>query len=563
MTKRIFTIVTTMLILMLFAPLKAFAIDFIIPESTIDVSLLPNGDVNVHETHSYDFDDDFNGLTRMLYATEGTEISDFEATENGQPLEVEQDEALYKIMRPGSYEPVTVDLTYVIHGGVELYQDVADFQWAFFDADNEVPYENLTITIHPPEETNDVIAYGSDKSFGTETIQENGSVQFAIGEVPDGSKGDIRVAYAPELFPDATGRSEQIKADILAHEQEGKDEAAAYASMQDRLSSFAIFFIPIAALVLLLLIVFSYLKSRSVYKSFERATNSFSTIPKQKLSMLATILFTRLTLTPEAMAAGLLDLIRQGYVKEHDKNQFTLLHRKGANKHEQILIEWLFDTIGSKNEFSLQELEAYAKNKKNHEAYQKYDQKWREAIREEVKEANLHQNKTSHRLIVGLSSLLLIPLFILFPLYGLPMWLFFTILIFIGLVGYACFYRPRTEEGARIAYDWNTYQKRTAELSVEEMTKWKQDDLMRAIIFGIGTGNKKLQDKNNALEDVFKKQPLATTAYSFDVSTFIALSVITSSSVNTANSQASPSSSQSGGSPGGGVGGSGGGSGAF
>ncbi|MDQ0207696.1 DUF2207 domain-containing protein [Alkalicoccobacillus murimartini] len=563
MFKQLTSLTLVLLVGILLLPPKAYAIDFTIPETTIDATLLSNGDVEVHETHSYDFDDDFNGLTRSIYIKEGDEIVDFEASENGQSLEVEQDEALYRIMRPGSYEPVTVDLSYTIKDGVDVYQDVAEFHWGFFDSSNEVPYEDMTITIHPPEDTDDVIAYGMDTSFATESIQSDGSVQFAIGNVSDDSNGNITVAYPPELFPEATSSDEQKRDELLAQEQEGIDEAAAYASMQDRLSTFAVFFIPIAGFVLLLLIVLSSLKTRSMYKSFDRVTESVSTIPKQKLSMLATILFTRLTLPAEAMAAGLLDLIRQGYVKEHDKNQFTLLHRKGANEHEQILIEWLFDTIGQNNEFSLQELEEYAKNKKNHEAYQKYDQKWRQAIQKEVKEANLHQNKTAYRLTVGLSSLLLIPLIVLFPLYGLPMWLLFTILLFVGFVSYACFYHPRTEEGARIAHEWNIYRKKTAELSVEEMTKWKQDDLMRAIIFGIGTGDKKLKDKNNALEDVFKTQPSTTMAYSFDVTTFLALSVITSSSVNTANSQASPSSSQSGGSPGGGAGGSGGGSGAF
>lgn len=545
---------------------KAFAIDFTIEKSTIDAKLLDNGDVEVVETHLYDFDDDFEGLTRTLYSKEGTDIVDFQATENDQPLEVEREDAMYKIYRSGSYESVQVELTYRIEQGVQVYEDMADFLWPFIDSSGETPYEQMTITIDPPEETQDVIAFGADQSFEKENIQPDGSVVFELGRVPDGTNGDIRVAYPAELFPAANASPESIRDDILASEQEGKDEAIAFQNRQDSLSTFATIFVPIVTLILLILMTSSYLKANRLYKSFDQETERFITIPKQRLSMLATISFTRShMLPPEAMAAGLLDLVRQGYVKEHETNHFTLIHQEGANKHEQLLIGWLFEQVGDGKSFSLQQLEEFAKDKQNHEKYQNYDQKWKEAIRQEVKDAKLHQNKTAYRLLIGLSSLLLIPLLIVFPMHELWMWFTFTIILFLGYVGYASFYHPRTEEGARIGYEWDQYKREVAKKPVEEMLSWPQDDLMRAVIFGIGTKDKKLLDQNHALSDVFKNQEYASSyAYSFDVSSFILLSVIASSSVQSAHSSAAPSSSSSvGGSPGGGAGGGGGGSGAF
>lgn len=562
MLKRTIMLIPFLLLTFLFIPHQAFAIDFTIPESTIDATLLENGDVRVNERHVYDFDDDFNGLTRTLYQKENTEITNVEASENGQPLKVEQDGALYKIMRPGSYETVTLDLTYTIANGATVYQDIADFSWAFFDSSGDVPYEDMIVIIHPPAATDEVIAYGKDETFNKEEVQQDGTVTFSIGNVSEGANGFIRVAYPSELFSDATVVAQELRETVLTDEQEGKDEAAAFATMQDRLSSFAIVFIPFAGLLLFILILGSYLKSRQIYKSFEQEYQASKQIPKQKLSMLATILFTKSMLRSEAMAAGLLDLMRKGFVKEHDTNQFTLIHRDDALKSEQILIEWLFDTVGDEKTFSLQQLESYAKDKKNHETYQQYDQRWKAAIREEVKEANLLQNKTAYRLTIGLAALLFVPLFVLFPMYDLPMWLFFSILLFIGYAGYAIFYHPRTTEGARIVYEWNQFSKQAATLSATEMTSWKQDDLMRAIIYGIGTGDKNIKAKNTELEEVFKGQPQAMAAYSFDVTTFIAISVVAQASMNTASSSAAPS-SPSGSSPGGGVGGSGGGSGAF
>ncbi len=145
------------------------------------------------------------------------------------------------------------------------------------------------------------------------------------------------------------------------------------------------------------------------------------------------------------------------------------------------------------------------------------------------------------------------------------MWFIVTIFLFLGYIGFACFYHPRTEEGAKIVYEWNRYKRDMANKPVEEMLSWPEDDLMRAVIYSLGTTDKKLLDKNNSMADVFKKQAHSSSyAYSFDVTSFVALSMITSTRIRSAYSSAAPaSSSSSGSSPGGGVGGGGGGSGAF
>ncbi|TSB47596.1 DUF2207 domain-containing protein [Alkalicoccobacillus porphyridii] len=563
MRYRLFMIVAILMGLMLLSPSKAFAIDFTISGSTIDAYLSPNGDVEVVESHIYDFDDDFNGLTRTLYPKQGTNIVDVQATENGQELEVEQEGDLYKIHRTGSYETVELELTYIIKDGVDVYSDVADFYWPFFDSSNETPYKNMNISIHPPEETSDVIAFGYDHSFGKERIEPNGMVIFNLNEVPDGKNGDIRVAYPAELFPAASGSIESMRDEILTQEQEGIDGAAAYISRQGTLSTLASIFIPVAGLILLLLITSSYLKASRMYKSFKN--KDVKTIPKQSLSMLGTISFIRSHALPsEALAAGLLDLIRQGYVKEDGTNHFTLLHHDRASQQELILIEWLFTKIGDGQSFTLQQLEKYAKDKKNHETYQLYDQNWKKAIRQEVKEAQLFENKAAHRITVGLSSLLLMPFIILFPIHELFMWFTITLILFIGYIGYACFYHPRTEKGAKIGHEWYQYKRNVNSKPLKEMMTWPSDDLMRAVIYGLGTNDKKLQDKSNSIADVFKKQASSSAnAYSFDMTSFIALSSVASSTVRSANSSATPASTSSGGSPGGGTGGGGGGSGAF
>ncbi|MBP3950154.1 DUF2207 domain-containing protein [Bacillus suaedae] len=51
---------------------------------------------------------------------------------------------------------------YLIEDGVTAYADVAEFYWPFFDDRNDSSYEQLTITVHPPEPTSGKIYYCND-----------------------------------------------------------------------------------------------------------------------------------------------------------------------------------------------------------------------------------------------------------------------------------------------------------------------------------------------------------------------------------------------------------------
>lgn len=202
--KYIFAILSLILTAMVLLPNVGYAVDFSITEVRIDAFLKEDGRVEVEESHTYSFDGEFNGITREIVPKAGTEITQFEATENGKQLRIEKEEDIYKIHRKGEDETVTVTLSYTIENGVDVYSDVAEFYWPFFDDRNESSYGEMTILVHPPKETGEVIAFGYDVAFDKEEVLADGSVLFQLGEVPSGENGDIRVAYDASLFPSAS-----------------------------------------------------------------------------------------------------------------------------------------------------------------------------------------------------------------------------------------------------------------------------------------------------------------------------------------------------------------------
>ncbi|MGG1685641.1 DUF2207 domain-containing protein [Pseudalkalibacillus sp. NRS-1564] len=83
----------------LLIPVNVWAVEFSIEATDITAQLHEDGQVDVKESHTYEFDGDFNGITRRLISKEKTTIKNFQATENGKELKVEKDGDVYKVYR--------------------------------------------------------------------------------------------------------------------------------------------------------------------------------------------------------------------------------------------------------------------------------------------------------------------------------------------------------------------------------------------------------------------------------------------------------------------------------
>src|SRR5690606_17568713 len=116
---------------------QALAVEYSISEVVIDAQVNSDGTVSVVEHHIYEFEDDFNGITREIVPKEGSSIQKFSGYENGQELEVEREGDLYKVFRAGDDETVSFELRYEIQDAVDKFEDGAEFYWPFFDDRNE------------------------------------------------------------------------------------------------------------------------------------------------------------------------------------------------------------------------------------------------------------------------------------------------------------------------------------------------------------------------------------------------------------------------------------------
>ncbi|MDV2684399.1 DUF2207 domain-containing protein [Alkalihalophilus lindianensis] len=559
-------IAAILIAILFFTPTEVLAVDYDITNVDIHAYLQPNGNVTVQEQHTYAFSGTFGGMIRELIPKEGTEIVQLEAFEGNNPLPIETDQTEHRIHREGNDETVTMDLHYEIKNGVDVYADVAEFHWPFFDKGNQSTYENLTIYVYPPTPTTSVIAYGYDEAYKTENVSEGGIVQFAMGEVPRKRNGDIRVAYNKELFPAGTQISnKRMHDEIVADKQALIDAEVSRTERRELLSSIGLVIVPIFAFIFLFVLFKAWLESKRSKKALIRELSYSNVVPKATLSLPIMICYMNFQqFLPETIVAALLDLVRKGHVKKVENDRFRLVNQNGMQKHEQKLVKWLFTEIGSESEFSFDDIATYLKNKNNHKTYQELKANWEQAVREDLKEAGMYKNKGKYRFMIGFISFLLVPFIILFAVHGLMALMILSLVICFSLLLFAICYYPRTVKGLKLTLEWRHFKQQYPTIMESTWHTLTEDEKMRAFILGLGMKDKNITKKNESLVQTFQASGApSTTAYGFDPTFLIIAAAATSNFRNAEQNAGIHGSSGSFTGGGSGAGGGGGGSGAF
>lgn len=541
-------------VLVVLIPTQVYAIDFEIPEVQIKAELNEDGSALVTERFTYEFDDDFNGITRSLIEKEGTTIENFSAMENGKPLKVEMEDGVYQIYRGGDDgDTIEVELSYEIAEAVEKSEDGAQFYWAFFDESNESEYGDLTISVTPPSPAENAEALGYEEAYGTERITDDGTVIFGLGNVPDGENADVRAVFEPELFPAVTASDGTIRDELAEDRKQQEDEAAAFAKNQQTARNFGIPAITAAGALLLGGILFLWLRAQQRKRKIRNYPYEFF-VPKETMSIPALLYFTNsIFLSPNALSAAILELMRKGNIKQLSEDRFQLIDRNTEHDHEDTLIALLFDCIGDGREFTLKGVEEFTENEINHTTYNEAITEWNQGVAAEVKAKGFHEEHPILRWTAGILSGLFIGLAIYTGIYELFPWMAASIGLAMLALGFAIGYSPITFDGHQIRHHWRKLKKEMENLPEGQWSLLSPDDKKRAYAYLLGSDPKTAERKAR----VFTTANSAADGSSFVMNPIFMTAIFVSAGSTTASASGGVAGS------GAGVGGGGGGSGAF
>ncbi|MBT2570826.1 DUF2207 domain-containing protein [Planococcus sp. ISL-110] len=553
--KKPFMILMMLLVFILF-PIQALAVDYSITEVTIDAQVNADGAVEVVEYHTYEFDGDFNGITREIAPKEGTSIQKFRGYENGKKLEVERQGDLYKVFRSGGDETIIIELRYEIQEAIEKFEDGAEFYWPFFDDRNESEYGQLTVSVSPPALADETDFVGYDEAYRTGSLQNDGAVLFEMGTVLEGTNGDVRVVFDAELFPALPQQDGAIRGELADEKERLQNDALAFAARQDTGSSIGNGLIPAAGALLAAMAAWAWNRARKTKQQAKPADGAFF-VPKQKMSIPATLYFTKsAVLTPAATAAALMELVRKKNVEQLSEEQFRLIGRNTEFAHEAALIDLLFDKVGDGETFETKDLESYTKNELNHSSYNESIADWQQGVAEEVKQHDLYGKHPVFRWTAGLLGLALFAAAVFFGLLNLFVLMFFSIVFGIFFIAF-CFYSPITYEGHVIRQEWKQLRAAMENLDEAAWNGLTPDEKMRAFAYVLGADENSANRNTQSFTNAYSESAFA------DFGVFYNPVLLTGIFI-AANSSSSASASGTGSmSAGGGVGGGGGGSGAF
>ncbi|WP_033543323.1 DUF2207 domain-containing protein [Planococcus sp. CAU13] len=544
-------------VLVMLLPVHVYAVDFEISEVQIEAQLKTDGSADVTEQFMYEFEDDFEGITRGLIAKKGTSIRNFSASENGKELKIEMEEGLYKIYREGEDgETVQIDLTYEIVDSVEKFEDGAQFYWAFFDENNESEYENMTISIIPPVPAAGTEALGYGEAFETERITNDGAAVFELGHVPDGKNADVRAIFDAELFPKVAASAGTIRDGLAEDREQQENEAAIFSQNQQTAKNISIPAIVAAGALLLASMLLAWFRAFRRKREFRERPYEFF-VPKETMSIPALLYFTNsIYLSPNAISAAIMELMRKGNIRQLSEDHFELISRKTEHAHEDALIGLLFDSIGGGQEFTLGQVEEFTKNEDNHSAYNDAIHKWNKGISDEVKAKGFYEDVSGIRWIAGAMSIVFIGLTIYTGIYELFPWMAASIALAMLALGFGIGYSPITREGHEVRSNWRQLKTAMEKLPAEQWDRLTKDEKQRAYAYLLGSDSKTAEQK----AAVFTSAQSSADGSSFVMNPLFMTAIFVSAGTATTASASSGAGVTGSGA---GVGGGGGGSGAF
>jgi len=400
-----------------------------------------------------------------------------------------QDGKELKIFYQKSSGRVAFLIEYTVLDVVVRHQDVAEIYWTFIDSEFQNGIENLMIRIHLPHESREAYlkTWIHGDLMGKISYENNQMMLAKMKKISKETAINIRMTFDTNVVSSIKKEKQtnQISfQNILELEEKKIQEEHETDKKQKQLIRILLRVSYVYVSLLLVWWVYVYFRYDKEYKYKKK--EKLKIIKEYNIEIVDAFFHDEVTY--KGFLCSFLNLIYKKNIRVsiwHRKNEnyeFILENRDHITHTEEVLIDFLFERIGNKNKFSVQDFKNYAQEKPN--LFQKYYDTWKNCVmKDTLREKFYEQNGKP---IISSIFLLLFSFFILFAniYFGtfliLP-WVAFT--FGVSFFFYSIFIKKRTRKGNDDYYSWINFQNFLKKFDPKELEEPLELCLIYSLLF--------------------------------------------------------------------------------
>ncbi len=439
----------------------------------------------------------FKNLTKVFYDADAINGDYFESSI--------QDGKSYKMYYSADNEVVGFLLQYTLEDVAVLHEDVGEVYWTFIGENFTDSIMNLQIQVHlPKEDTSESFrAWAHGDLTGNLEFLDEQTVLATVKRLSPNTAIDLRLTFDASLLNAdmVSKKSNEVALDkILEVEEERALNANLQRERAERNLTIANIICGVFIAALLIWWLYVYFRYDKEYKSTFNHKYNREFIDEYNVEVVDYLM--NHSITPNAMSASILNLIYKKNIKveeivsekkkKKEKNYlFTLLNRDNVNDTEDVLLDFLFETVGKENKFTTTELKIYAAGPSTFTNFQKSYTNWQNCARKDGEKQKFFE--TNGLPIVSSIFIFLIAFFIVFYIMYLQVDTYLTFIVIaltIVFFIYAMMIRKRTKKGNEHYVRWKAFKNFLNDFGrfdikeLPEVALWEKY-LVYATVFGL------------------------------------------------------------------------------
>lgn len=472
------------LMLILLAPVVGHADgDFTIKHYQVNVDVLKNGDADLTQKITYDFDGNFHGVyynqdlqgigkaDQITAAVEQNgKLTNLALSQSGQNNTVKTTQSAdwlkLKVYHQISDAEATFIYHYRLHGVITSYQDTAELNWKIIGAGWDEALHNVSITIQLPAKN-----VGSLKAFThgplngkTSVKKRQGQVEMTVDRVPANQFVESHLLFANAVVPQNNNRvaKKVLVAKLKQERQLAKAANAKRAQEKRRQQLFQIGYSTICG-ISILAYGWWLIKKHPQRSKRPPLVHSFE-IPPYPVEQ-AYVIDKNQQPDARVLSGYLMQLAGEYKIAinktENDDYRFTV--KKPAVLAENRLLKIMFNECGDGQSFTIQQLKKWSKQRKHAKKIAKAFDQWSQASLESARKTGYYDADADRFKQIGIFWLIGELLLIFGMIFIVAGWIFKMIvgLILAGGFGWGIIYYrqllPYTPKGQKMKYDLDCF----------------------------------------------------------------------------------------------------------